>query len=54
LRSVTAGFGVAVVALLNSVATAVAVERVAVGGAVELDRLAGDALARRCRGVHCT
>ena len=47
-RSVTAGFVVAVVAFEYSVATAVrAVQRVAVGGAVELDRAAVDARARR-------
>ena len=46
-RMVTAGFVVAVVAELYSVATAVAPdERVAVGGAVELHRLADDAGSR--------
>ena len=53
LRSVTAGFAVAVVASEYERRDRVApLERVAVGGAVELDRLVDDArarAARRCR-----
>ena len=48
LRSVTAGFAVAVVASrVQRRDRRGAVERVAVGGAVELDRLTDDARARR-------